>query len=89
MEHEQESGQMVVDKGREGTLRALHLAIYFQRNAHLYFKFFLGDKDSYRFAWRALGVQYHMVRPFLGSLGIMKGGDTFCGNSMVYQSALR
>jgi alpha 1,2-mannosyltransferase len=63
-EQEFESGQMVIKKSFPGVFKALSLAFYMQRNSELYFKFFHGDKDSFRFAWRYFDVPYHQVRYF-------------------------
>ena len=65
-EHEQESGQIVVDKTRPDTWKALNLALYMQVESRLYFKMLAGDKDTFKFSWRALGVPYHMVTPHVG-----------------------
>jgi hypothetical protein len=60
-ENEFESGQMVIKKSKKGVQEALELAFYMQRNAHVYYEIFHGDKDSFRFAWRYLKVPYHQV----------------------------
>jgi hypothetical protein len=81
-EYQQESGQMVINKGHPGVLKALELAFYMQLNSNFYFGLVQGDKDTFRFAYRSLGVTYHMVRPYLGIMGTMDD-RTFCGSSMV------
>lgn len=47
-----------------------------QTQHEIYFRMMAGDKDTFRFAWRALGVAYHMynffkfrVRPNVGVIG--------------------
>jgi alpha 1,2-mannosyltransferase len=57
-EYEQESGQMVIRKNLKW--EALNLATFMQVNNDLYFELIAGDKDTFRFAWRALGQSYHM-----------------------------
>ncbi|KAJ3301572.1 hypothetical protein HDV03_000648 [Kappamyces sp. JEL0829] len=80
-ELEQESGQVLIDKSRPETLRALYLAAYMQAHRDVYFKLFWGDKETFRLAWRALGVPYHMIRPHLAAVGVKKK-DQFCGQIM-------
>ena len=60
-EYEQESGQIVIQKTFPGVYKALSLAYYFQSKPELYFKLLLGDKDTFRYAWRALNFSYHLV----------------------------
>ncbi|KAI7879378.1 hypothetical protein K492DRAFT_178835 [Lichtheimia hyalospora FSU 10163] len=79
-EWEQESGQMVIDKKR--AWRPLQLAWYMQKNYDLYFQFLNGDKDTFKFAWKALHAPYHMVQVFLGMGGSTVAGR-FCGHTML------
>ena len=92
-EHEQESGQIVVDKSRPDTWKALNLALYMQVHKDLYFKLLFGDKDTFKYAWRALNVPYHMVTPFLGIAGTgttrICGHTVFLFNQMVQFSPLK
>jgi hypothetical protein len=81
-EYEQESGQLLVNKKHPGVNLAIKLAAYFQRNQEFYFRLVFGDKDTFRFAFRALGVNYHMVRANLAALGNLDG-NRFCGSCMV------
>eukprot|EP01126_Amoeba_proteus_P052150 TRINITY_DN6274_c0_g1_i3.p1 TRINITY_DN6274_c0_g1~~TRINITY_DN6274_c0_g1_i3.p1 ORF type:complete len:415 (+),score=55.22 TRINITY_DN6274_c0_g1_i3:80-1324(+) len=67
-EFEQESGQMVVRKSDPAIWKALNLATYFQ-NEKIFGTLSLGDKDTYRWAWRTLKIPYHMVRAQPGSAG--------------------
>jgi alpha-N-acetylglucosamine transferase len=60
-EFEQESGQILIKKRYPGVYKALSLAYFLQRNPDLYFRLILGDKDTFRLAWRALDMAYHMV----------------------------
>ncbi|KAI8388684.1 mannosyltransferase putative-domain-containing protein [Radiomyces spectabilis] len=68
-EWEQESGQMVIDKRRAWL--PLQLAWFMQQHHEIYFQFLNGDKDTFKYAWKALGAPYHMVTPFLGMGGSM------------------
>ena len=87
-EYEQESGQIVIQKTFPGVYKALSLAYFFQSKPELYFKLLLGDKDTFRYAWRALNFSYHLVtkinkvRPNLGVLGTLESNQV-CGSSMV------
>eukprot|EP01126_Amoeba_proteus_P043071 TRINITY_DN4704_c0_g1_i3.p1 TRINITY_DN4704_c0_g1~~TRINITY_DN4704_c0_g1_i3.p1 ORF type:complete len:381 (+),score=46.73 TRINITY_DN4704_c0_g1_i3:160-1302(+) len=67
-EFEQESGQLVVNKSDPAVWKALNLATFFQTEGS-YGIFSFGDKDTYRWAWRALKMPYHMVRASPGSAG--------------------
>jgi hypothetical protein len=81
-EYQQESGQMVINKSHPGVMKALVLALFMEVNNEFYFTFIDGDKDCFRFAYRALGVSYHMVQPFLAIMGTYESGK-FCGSSKV------
>ena len=61
--------------------KALQVALYFQRQRGIYSELLLGDKDTFRLAWRLLKVPYHMVRVNLASVGGMEGSQ-FCGTTM-------
>ena len=80
-EHEQESGQIVIDKSRHDVWKALNLALYLQVQREFYFQLVFGDKDTFKFAWRALRVPYHMVTPFVGVVGT--GDDRICGHTVL------
>jgi hypothetical protein len=60
-EFEQESGQILLKKSHPGVMKALSLSFFLQSKPELYFKLLLGDKDTFRLSWRALGLEYHMV----------------------------
>jgi hypothetical protein len=85
-EYEQESGQLVVDKSRYDTWKALNLAAYMQTKHDLYFRLVAGDKDTFRFAWRALKVPYHMVTTHVSAVGTIRG--SFCGHTMAQSSPI-
>ncbi|KAL1921953.1 uncharacterized protein VTP21DRAFT_10595 [Calcarisporiella thermophila] len=79
-EWEQESGQIVVNKRRGW--KPLQLAWYFQNEYEFYFQLLNGDKDTFRFAWKALEQPYHMMPHFVAAAGV-KVGDRWCGHSML------
>lgn len=58
-EYEQESGQILIDKER--CWAALNLCMYFNENRDTYYQFLLGDKDTFKFAWKALKKPYAMI----------------------------
>ncbi|KAJ2993918.1 hypothetical protein HDV02_001996 [Globomyces sp. JEL0801] len=68
-EFEQESGQVLVRRTSPGVYQSLKLAFYMQKNSDLYFELVLGDKDTFRFAWRLLKTPFHFVRPNIGVAG--------------------
>ncbi|KAL9106472.1 MAG: hypothetical protein Q9227_008503 [Pyrenula ochraceoflavens] len=78
-EYEQESGQLLVDKRRY--FYHLQLAAW-MNNAHgdYYNEFLLGDKDSFRMAWKALKTQYGSPRKWITSVGTFTDGH-YCGHS--------
>ncbi|NQT38737.1 MAG: hypothetical protein HQ581_14680 [Planctomycetes bacterium] len=57
-EWEQESGQILVDKRR--CWKELSLCDWYNRNAHFFYRFVYGDKDTFRFAWHRLGRPFAM-----------------------------
>ena len=79
-EQEQESGQMVIDKQRVWS--ALLMSMFFQMDHRFYFRIMLGDKDTYRFAWKVTNTSYHMVQHPLAIAGRTREGH-FCGHTMV------
>jgi hypothetical protein len=80
-EFEQESGQILIDKTNDRVWKALNLAAYLQSQSDFYFQLLMGDKDTFKYAFRALGSPYHMVLPHLGVIGTKSG--SFCGHTMV------
>lgn len=75
-----ESGQMVVDKARHW--RALELAVHFNVHAELYFRLLHGDKDTFLFAWLALGNSFHFVRHSPAVVGTRSSDGRVCGHTM-------
>ncbi|MGB2823010.1 MAG: hypothetical protein WBF17_18650 [Phycisphaerae bacterium] len=57
-EPEFESGQMLIDKRR--CWRALRLAMFFNERSDFFYRWLLGDKDTFHMAWRRIGQQYAM-----------------------------
>ncbi len=78
---EQESGQIVIDK--EKCWKELNLCMYFNYQSQHYYKMLLGDKDTFKFAWLALGRNYYMIPTPPGLCGFSDQGDEFYGLSMV------
>lgn len=74
---------MVIDKVKSWL--PLQLAWYMQKNYDIYFQFLNGDKDTFKYAWKALGVPYHMTEAFVGMAGTMVNGR-FCGHTMLQYS---
>lgn len=81
-EFDQESGQILLDRSFPGVHRALKFSLWIQERSVLYYKLLLGDKDTFRLAWRVLGLPFHMVRPHVATLG-NDFGDGYCGIAMV------
>jgi hypothetical protein len=57
-EPEFESGQMVVNKRR--CWRALQLAMFLNEHSSFFYRWLLGDKDTFHMAWRRIGQPYAM-----------------------------
>ncbi len=57
-EPEFESGQMVIHKRR--SWKALNLTLYLNRHSDFFYRYLLGDKDTFHLAWRRLGQEYAM-----------------------------
>jgi alpha 1,2-mannosyltransferase len=78
--YEQESGQIIIDRKRCWT--ALNLAFYFNVHNEIYYKLVMGDKDTFRYAWLALGQSFHMMETPVGTCGYYDNGN-FLGTTMV------
>ena len=78
---EQESGQLLINKSRYWT--ELNLCLYFNKNHLIYHKLLLGDKDTFKFAWKALCSSFYMIRRPAGSCGFLDANGNFVGNTMV------
>jgi len=57
-EPELESGQMVIDKRR--CWHALQLALFYNMHSSFFYRFMLGDKDTFHMAWRRLDQPFAM-----------------------------
>ena len=79
-EWEQESGQLVLDKRR--SWEPMLLSMFFQKDHAFYFKLILGDKDTFRMAWKILNRPYYM-QPQLPAIGGRIRQGRFCGHTMV------
>jgi hypothetical protein len=79
-EWENESGQILLNK--EKRWQVLLLANHFNRDGDFYFQLLNGDKDTLRFASKALRQEYFMVPTFLTAGGLI-WQDRFCGHTMV------
>ncbi|KAI8811150.1 mannosyltransferase putative-domain-containing protein [Cladochytrium replicatum] len=86
-EWEQESGMMVVNRRRAWA--ALHLLWYVHRDHEIRFwhRFLLGDKDMFRFSWKATNTPYHAIQHWLVPGGYVvpnrSVGSKFCGIAMM------
>jgi len=75
-----ESGQMVIDKSGNGglNLATLYLASAMMDDKDFWFKMCGGDKDTFRWAWRALDLDFGRSPRWMSSVGIMNRGK-YCG----------
>ncbi|KAJ1565839.1 hypothetical protein HK096_008993 [Nowakowskiella sp. JEL0078] len=79
-EFEQESCAMVINKSR--SWRALMLMWFWNRDldSRTFVTTYLhGDKDQFRFSWRATNTSFYMVQNWLSSAGFVLPSMTFCG----------
>ncbi|EXF84942.1 glycosyltransferase family 71 [Colletotrichum fioriniae PJ7] len=78
-EHEQESGQLLVDKQR--FWYHLQLASWLNNEQGKYYnEMLLGDKDMFRFAWHALRTTFGKPKKWVTSVGTENDGF-YCGHS--------
>jgi len=79
---EQESGQLLVDRGRHAA--ALDVLMFYARPNNILYRFGVvyGDKDLFRLAWLRAGRPFHMIAAPPGWAGQMKVAG-FCGLTMV------
>ncbi|KAJ9094901.1 hypothetical protein QFC19_007757 [Naganishia cerealis] len=82
-----ESGQIVIDKaGNDGlNLAALHLAAYMQADHDFWFRMCGGDKDTFRWAFRALDLPFAVSPMWAVPLGQRNGFENgrFCGHTVL------
>ncbi|CEL63889.1 hypothetical protein RSOLAG1IB_05654 [Rhizoctonia solani AG-1 IB] len=81
---ELESGQILIDKRGNGglNLAALHVAVHMAHEQSFYYMLSGGDKDTFRYAFWALGLDYTPAPRWLSSIGSETGGR-FCGVGML------
>ncbi|KAJ1562040.1 hypothetical protein HK096_002352 [Nowakowskiella sp. JEL0078] len=90
-EWEQESGVMIIDKRR--SWKALSLLWFVSKDDKIRswtYDFLLGDKDLFRFSWKAAGVSAHFIQHWVSPGGFMTprnengtGELGFCGIAMI------
>ncbi|AAW41452.1 hypothetical protein CNBB5500 [Cryptococcus deneoformans B-3501A] len=82
-----ESGQIVVDKaGNEGmNLAALIIAAGMMRDRDFWFHMCGGDKDTFRWAWRMLDIEFGVSPRWMSTVGIRNEfqNGRFCGHSVL------
>ncbi|KAL2287937.1 hypothetical protein FJTKL_04708 [Diaporthe vaccinii] len=80
---ELDSGQILIAKsGNDGlNLAALYLAQYMAEEGDFWFSG--GDKDTFRYAFLALGITYTPAPRWLSLLGNRDPRDNFCGAAML------
>ncbi|ODN99302.1 hypothetical protein I350_07468 [Cryptococcus amylolentus CBS 6273] len=82
-----ESGQIVIDKAGNGgmNLAALVVAAGMMRDREFWFRMCGGDKDTFRWAFRMLGLEFGVSPRWMGTVGMMNGfqGGKFCGHSVL------
>jgi alpha 1,2-mannosyltransferase len=72
---------MLIRKSTRGISKALFQTLYMQQHSSIFFKLLLGDKDTFRFGFRAVNQPFHMVNVNVRPVG--SDGDKFRGHSMV------
>ena len=80
--HEQESGQLLVDRRRHA--RALDVLMFYATPDNILYRYgpVYGDKDLFRLAWMRAGEPFHMIQQPPGWAGQLKALG-FCGMTMV------
>lgn len=75
-----ESGQIVIDKAGNNGLNtaALWLAAGMMAHHEFWFRLAGGDKDTFRWAFRALDIPYAAAPRWMSALGVLDGSQ-FCG----------
>lgn len=86
-DYEQESGEILINKKR--SWKGLHLAKYLVGDKDI-MKLILGDKDTFRLAWKALNVSFYFIRKYPALAGFYfkplkdyKSMPHFCGHTMI------
>ncbi len=78
---EQDSGQLLIDKRR--CWKELNICLHFNQNPQFYYSLLYGDKDTFRFAWKALKTPYFMITKEVASCGFYTAQKQFNGVTMV------
>ena len=86
-----EAGQLLFDKRANNglNLAVLHLANHMQTQQDMYGQMMYGDKDTFRFAFYALGLDYQMATKMFASAGGYQtpsgeNAPEFSGHSMLH-----
>jgi hypothetical protein len=86
-DYEQESGEMLINK--KLSWKALHLAKHLNGDKDI-MKLILGDKDTFRLAWKALNIPFYFIRKYPALAGFYhrpmndnKMTPRFCGHTMI------
>ncbi|RKO68290.1 hypothetical protein D7322_28015 [Sphingobacterium puteale] len=77
---EQESGQILINK--EQCWRALNVCVYFNNLGRYYYRLLYGDKDTFKFSWVALKLEFYMIPHNPATCGELREG-VFSGNTIV------
>lgn len=67
--YQQESGQLLIH--RERHWKPLQLSYYMNEQTDLYYRLFLGDKETFYLSWKALNASYHFIRRWLSTVGFL------------------
>ncbi|WWD15658.1 hypothetical protein CI109_100080 [Kwoniella shandongensis] len=82
-----ESGQIVIDKAGNNGLNfaALVIAAGMMNDREFWFHMCGGDKDTFRWAFRALGLDFGVSPRWMSTVGIKNSydGGRFCGHSVL------
>lgn len=82
-EPEFEAGQLIISKSK--TWCALSLALHFVHEQIYMDRFLWGDKDAFRYAWKATGTPFHLVKWPVQPAGpkTSDAASEFCATTMV------
>lgn len=80
-----ESGQIVYDKAGNGglNLAALVVAAMMQDKRDFWFKMCGGDKDTFRWGFRVLDIEWRDSPRWMATAGIKEASGQFCGHSVI------
>ncbi len=80
-EREFETGQLMINKRVHW--KPVNLAWFLNKQHPFYYKMLFGDKDTFRFAWKALGAPYHLVQYMAAEVGFMTEAPAqICGHTL-------